>query len=128
MADDARGVMNTEPDRTPSGKDTDLEFKPSPPQSSVIPKCSSSICVKENDEAQCQDPVHCEDMDIESHEARDADSNNSSQAPTIKKRKPDDKTEDLSLPPLQFREPLRLRYLRETGSIPLRGHIICPNR
>ena len=62
MADDAGGVMNTEPDRTPPGEDTDSEFKPSPPQSSVNPMCSSSICVKENDEAQCQEPVHCEDV------------------------------------------------------------------
>ena len=119
MADDAGDVTITQPDRTPPGEDTDSEFKPSPPQSSVNPKCSSSICVKENDEAQCQDPVHGEEMDIESHETLDADSDSSSQAPIIKKRKPNDKAENLSLLPSIQRTPKAKRYEKDKKHTPM---------
>ena len=52
-------------------EDTGVEIDQSPPQSTLPTKCSTSNCIMKDDDAQCQDPIHQEVMDIEYISTRD---------------------------------------------------------
>ena len=86
--------------------DTDVEDNPSSPQSeghrnkrTSSTKCSASHCITGNNYAQCQDPVHYEDMDIEYPSTRAATRDSSANSGNTVNRRSHTRTGNPCLPP-----------------------------
>ena len=105
-----------------------MEDNQSSPQSTLPTKCSISNCIMRDDDAQCQDPIHQENMDIECFSTRDimtlvpSDINKSPQATSTRKRKSSNRTGELSLPPPIQRTPKATRTPGARKHIPMRPY------